>query len=41
MPHLIVRLWLGPSEQQKARLAEALTISCVVHFEGEYQIGDV
>ncbi len=25
MPHVIVKLWPGKSEQQKARLAEALT----------------
>jgi 4-oxalocrotonate tautomerase len=25
MPHIIVKLWPGPSEQQKARLAEAIT----------------
>jgi 4-oxalocrotonate tautomerase len=25
MPHVIVKLWPGPSEQQKARLAEAIT----------------
>ncbi len=25
MPHVIVKLWPGPSEEQKARLAEALT----------------
>ena len=24
MPHVIVKLWPGPSEQQKARLAEAI-----------------
>ncbi len=25
MPHVTVKLWPGPSEQQKARLAEAIT----------------
>ena len=25
MPHVIVKLWPGPSGQQKARLAEAIT----------------
>jgi 4-oxalocrotonate tautomerase len=25
MPHVIVKLWPGPSEQQKARLAKAIT----------------
>ena len=25
MPHVIIKLWPGPSEQQKARLAEAIT----------------
>ena len=25
MPHIIVKLWPGKSEQQKARLAEAIT----------------
>ena len=25
MPHVIVKLWPGPSEQQKAGLAEAIT----------------
>ena len=25
MPHVIVKLWPGPSEQQKARLAERIT----------------
>ena len=25
MPHVVVKLWPGPSEQQKARLAEAIT----------------
>ena len=24
MPHVIVKLWLGPSEQEKARLADAI-----------------
>jgi 4-oxalocrotonate tautomerase len=25
MPHVIVKLWPGPSEQRKVRLAEAIT----------------
>ena len=25
MPHVIVKLWPGPSERQKVRLAEAIT----------------
>ncbi len=25
MPHVIVKLWPGPSERQKARLTEAIT----------------
>jgi 4-oxalocrotonate tautomerase len=25
MPHVIVKLWPGPSEQQKTRLAQAIT----------------
>jgi 4-oxalocrotonate tautomerase len=25
VPHVIVKLWPGPSEQQKVRLAEAIT----------------
>ena len=25
MPHVVVKLWPGPSEQQKAGLAEAIT----------------
>ncbi len=25
MPHVVVKLWPGPSESQKARLAEAIT----------------
>jgi 4-oxalocrotonate tautomerase len=25
MPHVIVKLWRGPSERQKVRLAEAIT----------------
>jgi 4-oxalocrotonate tautomerase len=29
MPHVIVKLWPGPSEQQKARLAEVMT-KCVM-----------
>lgn len=34
MPHVIVRLWPGKSEQQKARLAEAITkdVMDVLHY---------
>ncbi|MGF6971072.1 4-oxalocrotonate tautomerase [Paraburkholderia sp. WC7.3g] len=27
MPHVVVKLWPGPTEQQKARLAEAIVKS--------------
>ncbi|QCP49838.1 4-oxalocrotonate tautomerase [Trinickia violacea] len=29
MPHVVVKLWPGPSEDQKARLAEAIVRSFV------------
>ena len=34
MPHVIVKLWPGQSEQQKRRLAEAITkdITTVLHY---------
>lgn len=33
MPHVIVKLWPGPSEQDKARLAEAI-VEDVMEFAG-------
>jgi 4-oxalocrotonate tautomerase len=37
MPHVIVKLWPGKSEQQKRRLAEAITddVMKVVHYGEE------
>lgn len=37
MPHVIVKLWPGKSEQQKTRLAEAITKSVmeVLHYGDE------
>ncbi len=37
MPHVIVKLWPGKSEQQKARLAEAITkdIMEILHYGDE------
>ena len=37
MPHVIVKLWPGKSEQQKARLAEAITKSVmdILHYGDE------
>lgn len=37
MPHVIVKLWPGKSEQQKARLAEAITkdVMNVLHYGEE------
>ena len=37
MPHVIVKLWPGKSEQQKARLAEAITkdVMDVLHYGEE------
>ena len=37
MPHIIVKLWPGKSEQQKARLAEAITknVMEVFHYGEE------
>ena len=41
MPHLIVKLWRGKSEQQKTRLAEAITrdIMEILHYgEGSVSV---
>lgn len=37
MPHVIVKLWPGKSEQQKKRLAEAITkdVMDVLHYGAE------
>jgi len=37
MPHVIVKLWPGKSEQQKVRLAEAITkdVMDVLHYGEE------
>jgi 4-oxalocrotonate tautomerase len=37
MPHVIVKLWTGKSEQQKNRLAEAITkdIMDILHYGEE------
>lgn len=37
MPHVIVKLWPGKSEQQKRRLAEAITrdVTTVLHYGEE------
>jgi len=37
MPHVIVKLWPGKSERQKARLAEAITRSVteILHYGEE------
>jgi len=37
MPHVIVKLWPGESEQQKTRLAEAITkdIMDILHYGDE------
>lgn len=37
MPHVIVKLWPGKSEQQKARLAEAITkdVIDILHYGEE------
>jgi len=39
MPHVIVKLWPGKSEEQKTRLAEAITkdIMDILHY-GEHSI---
>jgi 4-oxalocrotonate tautomerase len=37
MPHVIVKLWPGKSEQQKSRLAEAITkdVMNILHYGEE------
>ena len=37
MPHVIVKLWPGKSEQQKARLAQAIgkDVMDILHYEEE------
>jgi len=37
MPHVIVKLWAGKSEQQKTRLAEAITrdVMDILHYGEE------
>lgn len=37
MPHVIVKLWPGKSEQQKARMAEAITkdVMEILHYGDE------
>jgi 4-oxalocrotonate tautomerase len=37
MPHVIVKLWPGKSQQQKARLSEAITkdVMDILHFGEE------
>ena len=37
MPHVIVKLWPGKSEQQKRRLADAITrdVTTVLHYGDE------
>jgi 4-oxalocrotonate tautomerase len=37
MPHVIVKLWPGKSEQQKTRLAQAITkdVMTVLHYGDE------
>jgi len=37
MPHVIVKLWPGKSEQQKTRLAEAITrdVTEILHYGEE------
>lgn len=37
MPHVIVKLWPGTSEQQKTRLAEAITkdVMEILHYGDE------
>jgi len=37
MPHVIVKLWPGKSEQQKTRLAEAITkdVMEILHYRDE------
>ena len=37
MPHVIVKLWPGKTDQQKARLAEAITrnVTEILHYGNE------
>ena len=37
MPHVMVKLWPGKSEQQKTRLAEAITkdVGSILHYGDE------
>ena len=37
MPHVIVKLWPGKSEEQKRRLAEAITrdVTTILHYGDE------
>jgi len=37
MPHVVVKLWAGKSEKQKARLAEAITkdVTSILHYGDE------
>jgi 4-oxalocrotonate tautomerase len=37
MPHVVVKLWSGKSEQQKTRLAEAITrdVTGILHYGEE------
>jgi len=37
MPHVIIKLWPGKSEQQKTRLAEAITrdVVSILHYGDE------
>jgi 4-oxalocrotonate tautomerase len=37
MPHVVVKLWPGKSEQQKTRLAEAITrdVTGILHYGEE------
>jgi len=41
MPHVIVKLWPGKSEQQKTRLAEAITkdVMEILHYGEESGFG--
>ena len=39
MPHVVVKLWPGKSERQKARLAEAITKGCYGHSALRRRVG--
>jgi 4-oxalocrotonate tautomerase len=39
MPHVILKLWPGPSEQQKIQLAEAITKDVVTIFKIQRKFG--